>query len=403
MGNFATSGPNEALIISGGSREFKVVVGGTRFIWSCTQQAAYLSLEIRTLDVDSAKVLTSLGVPVSVVGIAQVQVSVADIRSAATQFLGVSEMDIKKTLTQTLEGHQRAIVGDLTVEEMYKDRHKFAALVKDNVTADLKRMGMELVSYTIRDLYDENGYLNNLGQKRIAEVKKDADIIIANTERDAQSKIAAAQQEKEVAKNSAYSEIEKSKRDFELAKNRFDQEVSTLRAESELAKQLQETKTQQQIKQELEEIKLVERKKQIEVQEQENKRQDLELKHSVNLPAQFEGQKTETLAEAQRLKYIRQGEADSFATTSLAQAEAAVTIAKGQAESRTVSLKAEAFKQFGEAAVIEQMIAMIPKVTNAITNELSKVGGIIFINDYIEDEQNLALEPVDKKGKKTSR
>jgi len=123
----------------------------------------------------------------------------------------------------------------------------------------------------------------------------------------------------------------------------------------------------------------------------------------VNLPAQFEGQKTETLAEAQRLKYIRQGEADSFATTSLAQAEAAVTIAKGQAESRTVSLKAEAFKQFGEAAVIEQMIAMIPKVTSAITNEISKVGGIIFINDYVEDEQNLALETVDKKGKKTSR
>jgi len=403
MGNFATSGPNEALIVSGGSREFKVIVGGTRFIWSCTQQAAYLSLEIRTLDVDSAKVLTSLGVPVSVVGIAQVQVSVADIRSAATQFLGVSEEDIKKTLTQTLEGHQRAIVGDLTVEEMYKDRHKFAALVKDNVTADLKRMGMELVSYTIRDVYDENGYLNNLGQKRIAEVKKDADIIIANTERDAQSKIAAAQQEKEVAKNNAFSEIEKGKRDFELQKNKFDQEVSTLRAESELAKQLQETKTQQQIKQELEEIKVVERRKQIEVQEQENKRQDLELKHSVNLPAQFEGQKTETLAEAQRLKYIRQGEADSFATTSLAQAEAAVTIAKGQAESRTVSLKAEAFKQFGEAAVIEQMIAMIPKVTSAITNEISKVGGIIFINDYIEDEQNLALETVDKKGKKTTR
>jgi len=113
--------------------------------------------------------------------------------------------------------------------------------------------------------------------------------------------------------------------------------------------------------------------------------------------------KTEILAEAQRLKYIRQGEADSFATTSLAQAEAAVTIAKGQAESRTVSLKAEAFKQFGEAAVIEQMISMIPKVTNAITNELVKVGGIIFINDYIEDEQNLALETVDKKGKKTTR
>jgi len=290
-------------------------------------------------------------------------------------------------------------VGELTVEEMYKDRHKFAALVKDNVTADLKRMGMELVSYTIKDVFDEHGYLNNLGQKRIAEVKKDADIAIANTEKVAQSEIAAAQQEKEVAKNNANSEIEKSKRDFELAKNKFDQEINTLRAEAGLAKQLQETKTQQQIQQELQEIKVVERKKQIEVQEQENKRQDLELQHSVNLPAKFEGQKTETMAEAQRLKYIRQGEADATATRSLAQASAAVTVAQGQAESRSVSLKAEAFKQFGEAAVIEQMISMIPKVTSAITNEIAKVGGIVFINDYAEDE-NLALETVDKKGKK---
>jgi len=405
MGNFITSGPNEALIVSGGGRQYKVIVGGTKFVWTCTQQAEFLSLEIRTLDVESVRVLTSLGVAVNVVAVAQVRVGDTedDIRRASNQFLGIEQNEIKKTLTQTLEGHQRSIVGELTVEEMYKDRHKFAALVAANVTEDLKRMGMKLISYTIKDVNDEHGYLNSLGQKRIAEVKKDADISVAITDRDCQSRIAEAQQEQETAKNIANSEMEKSKRDFELAKNRFDQEVNTLRAESELAKKLQETKTQQQIQQELQEIKVVERKKkQIEVQQQENTRQEIELQHKQVLPAKYELLQTETVSEANRLRFIRQGEADALTTRVLAQADAAVTKAKGQAEYVTVSSKAEAFKQFGEAAVIEQMISMIPKVTNAISTELSKVGGIVFITDSTDTGEPLAIETGDKKGKSRS-
>jgi len=98
MGNFVTSGPNQAIIISGRRKDFEVIVGGTQFVWNCTQRASFLSLEIHTLDVESNKVLTSLGVAVSVVGVAQVKVGEQeiDIRTAANQFLDNLEDDIKK-------------------------------------------------------------------------------------------------------------------------------------------------------------------------------------------------------------------------------------------------------------------------------------------------------------------
>ena len=178
MPGFHTTGPNQALIISGGGHRPRVVVGGRVFVIPIIQRVQTLSLEVMTLDVQTGRVYTKEGVPVSVDGIAQVKVAASDeaIRIAAQQFLGKARGEVGNIALQTMEGHQRAMLGTMTVEEIYQDRDLFATRVRDVASVDMAHMGLEIVSFTIRNIQDDQGYLDALGVKRTAEVKRDATI-----------------------------------------------------------------------------------------------------------------------------------------------------------------------------------------------------------------------------------
>ena len=185
MAGFHTTGPNQALIVSGGGREPKVVVGGRIFVIPLLQRVQTLSLEVMTLTPSTNRVYTKEGVAVSVDGVAQVKVKAGAILQAAQQFLGKRLTEIEEVALQTLEGNQRAILGTMTVEEIYQDREGFATRVLEVGSADMDNMGLEIVSYTIRDIQDEQGYLEALGIPRTAEVKRDAAIAQAEADRDA--------------------------------------------------------------------------------------------------------------------------------------------------------------------------------------------------------------------------
>ena len=184
-------GPNEVLIISGRRhsavdlvtgektvRNYRIVKGGGAFIWPVLERVDDLSLEIMTIDVVTPKVYTIQGVPITVDGVAQVKIRGDDISiaTASEQVLSKSQDEIRNVALQTLEGHLRAILGTLTVEEVYKDRDAFAARVQDVAAGDLANMGLSIVSFTIKDIRDDQGYLDALGRKRTAEVKRDAGI-----------------------------------------------------------------------------------------------------------------------------------------------------------------------------------------------------------------------------------
>ena len=187
MAGFHTVGPNYALIVSGGNIQPKVKVGGRMFVLPFIQKAQMLSLEVMTLQVNTARVYTAEGVSVSVDGVAQVKVGRSEqaIRTAAEQFLGKSVQETSEVALQTLEGQQRAILGTMTVEDIYRDRVAFAEQVREVAATDMTNMGLEIVSFSIRDIQDEQGYLEALGVRRTAEVKRDAAIGQAEAERDA--------------------------------------------------------------------------------------------------------------------------------------------------------------------------------------------------------------------------
>src|SRR6266540_3492612 len=365
LSRYTKVGPNQVLVVSGRKhryvdpdgtervRGFRIVKGGGTFVYPIIEKIDVLSLELLTIDVQTPEVYTSKGVPVKVDGVAQIKVKGDDISiaTAAEQFLSKGTDDIKNIAMQTLEGHLRAILGTMTVEEIYQNRDAFASKVQEVAAGDMANMGLGIVSFTIRDIRDTQGYLDALGKPRIAQVKRDAQIT---------------------------------------------------QAEADRAYDLQKFKTGQLVKAEEVQVQIIEKQKQIELQEQEIKRKQRQLEANVQKPADAERYKVETLANATKFQLETEAagaasaaKAKGFAAADVAKAtgvaeaeankarglaEAAVIEAQGSAQASAMKQKAESYKQYNEAAVIEMMVRVLPEVAGRISEPLSKTEKMVIIN-----------------------
>merc|ERR1719360_372625 len=324
---------------------------------------------------------TAQGVPLTVTGVAQVKIMKnADLlQTASEQFLGKKEHEIKSTVLQTLEGHLRAILGTLTVEEVYKDRDQFASLVREVAAPDVGRMGIEVLSFTIKDVYDNVTYLASLGKSQTAAVKRDAEIGVAQANRDAGIKQAECEKSAMDIKYSTDTKIEDNSRAFKLQKANFDKEVNTAKAEAQLAYELQAAKIQQRIRNEEIQIQVVERRKQIEIEEQEIKRKEKELTATVKLPSEAEAYKVQTVAEGNRTRVVESAKADGEKIRLIGGAEARAVEAVGRAEAESMRLKASAYKQYGDAAVMSLVLEALPSIAAEVAAPLAKTDEIVLI------------------------
>ncbi|XP_013772803.1 flotillin-1-like [Limulus polyphemus] len=381
---FVTCGPNEALVISGCCYESPAIVpGGTAFVWPCIQQVQRINLNTMTLMIESPTVYTQQGVPISVTGIAQVKVqgqNMEMLRTACEQFLGKHENEIMHIARETLEGHQRAIMGQMTVEEIYKDRKKFSKQVFEVASSDLVNMGITVVSYTIKDINDDQGYLKALGMARTAQVKRDARIGEAEAKKDSQIKEAMAEEEQMAARYLNDTEIAKSQRDFELKKAIYDMEINSKKAESDMAYSLQAAKTRQRIKEEQMEVKVVERTQEIQVQEQEIQRREKELEATIRRPAQAEKYRLEKLAEANKNRIVMEAEAEAEAIRLKGEAEAFSVEAKAKAEAEQMAKKADAFKEYSHAAMVDMILETLPKIAAEVAAPLSQCKRVVMVS-----------------------
>uniref|UniRef100_A0A8C2HHX0 Flotillin n=1 Tax=Cyprinus carpio TaxID=7962 RepID=A0A8C2HHX0_CYPCA len=345
-----------------------LIAGGRVFVFPCIQQIQRISLNTLTLNVKSDKVYTRHGVPISVTGIAQVKIQGQNkemLAAACQMFMGKSEGEIANIALETLEGHQRAIIAHLTVEEIYQDRKKFSDQVFKVASSDLVNMGIGVVSYTLKDVHDDQNYLSSLGKARTAQVQRDARIGEAQFRRDAVIREAHAMQEKTSAQYKNEIEMAKAQRDFELKKAAYDIEVNTKKAESEMAYQLQVAKTKQRIEEEKMQVQVVERTQQITLQEQEITRREKELEAKVWKPAEAERYRIEKIAEIPLNIHLflslfqMRGEAEAFAVE-----------AKGRAEAEQMVKKAEAFKQYKEGAMVDMLLEKLPLIAEEISRPL---------------------------------
>merc|ERR1719234_2351712 len=334
-----------------------------------------------TLNPVCDNVETKQGVPLTVTGVAQVKIMKEEkfLEIAAEQFLGKKEDEITETILQTLEGHLRAILGTLTVEEVYKDRDMFANLVRDIAKPDVGKMGIEILSFTIKDVFDNVDYLASLGKSQTAAVKRDAEIGVAQANRDAGIREAECEKSAMDIKYSTDTKIEDNSRAFKLQKANFDKEVNTAKAEAQLAYELQAAKIQQRIRNEEIQIQVVERRKQIEIEEQEIRRKEKELTATVKLPSEAEAYKVQTVAEGNRTRVVESAKADGEKIRLIGGAEARAVEAVGRAEAESMRLKASAYKQYGDAAVMSLVLEALPSIAAEVAAPLAKTDEIVLI------------------------
>merc|ERR1719209_210307 len=344
-----------------------------------------------TLNPMCDNVETKQGVPLTVTGVAQVKImkDEALLGLAAEQFLGKKEDEITDTILQTLEGHLRAILGTLTVEEVYKDRDQFATLVREIASPDVGKMGIEILSFTIKDVYDNVEYLASLGKTQTAVVKRDAEIGVAQANRDAGIREAECEKSAMDIKYSTDTKIEDNSRAFKLQKANFDKEVNSAKAEAQLAYELQAAKIQQKIRNEEIQIQVVERRKQIEIEEQEIRRKEKELMSTVKLPAEAEGYKVQTIAEGNRTKMVESARADGERIRLIGAAEARAVEAVGRAEAERMRMKASAYKQYGDAAVLALVLEALPQIAAEVSAPLAKTDQIVLIGGGDRTTQEL--------------
>ncbi|GAB4413562.1 MAG: flotillin family protein [Anaerolineae bacterium] len=373
-------GPNEVLVISGrrtrnpqtGEIEpYRIVKGGRAFIWPILERVDTLSLEIMTIEITTEDVYTRQGVPVTLEGVAQIKIASDDvsIRTAAERFLSKTRAEIINVAHETLAGHLRAIIGNMTVEEIYRERDKFAQEVQSVSASDLANMGLGIDTFVIKDVRDKEGYLDALGRPRVAEVKRDATI----------------------AEQLAATREAEARRDYQLQQAEYDSEVARKQTEANLAGTLQERIVNQKIRAEEVQIELIEKQKRIEVQEQEALRMEKELEATVRKPAEAEQYRIQTIASAQKFEMearaageaaaIRQrGEAEAEAIRARGLAEAEVVLQKGLAEAQAMEKKAAAWQQYNQAAVIQQLIDALPQIAAAIAQPLAQTERIVIIS-----------------------
>lgn len=379
---YTKCGPNEVLIISGRKRTvkdergkmvlgYRIVKGGGTFVWPIIEKIQRISLELMNLEVKTPEVYTAHGVPVAADGVAQIKIKGDEesIAIVAEQFLSKSRDDIMKTALQVTEGYMRAVLGMSTIEDIYTKRSEFAKKVGESASTDLSKMGLEIVSLTVRSISDPRGYLEALGRPRTAQVKRDA--IMGE---------AKAEEEAKTYKYQADTKIEAARRDFEVKKSEYEAAMNQKRAEADLAYDLQKHKLAQAVKREEVKVGIAEKENQIELYEKEALRKEKELEATVRRPAEAERYKIEILAEAEKRKREIEALGEAEAIKSKGFAEANVIKEKGFSEAETMQRKAEAWGEYNQAAVTEMFVNILPELAKAVAEPLSKTEKIVVVS-----------------------
>ncbi|KFV52543.1 Flotillin-2, partial [Gavia stellata] len=373
-----------------GSDVKQYVYGGWAWAWWCITDTQRISLEIMTLQPRCEDVETAEGVALTVTGVAQVKIMTEKelLAVACEQFLGKNVQDVKNVVLQTLEGHLRSILGTSSRRALCYGAPS-SAVEAAQQSSELQQEGSKTeslvwsgcdLSSPLQDVYDKVDYLSSLGKTQTAAVRRDADIGVAEAERDAGIREAECKKEMLDVKFMADTKIADSRRAFELQKAAFTEEVNIKTAEAQLAYELQSAREQQKIRQEEIEIEVVQRKKQIDVEEKEIIRMEKELIATVKRPAEAEAYRIQQIAEGEKVKQVLIAQAEAEKIRKIGEAEAFVIEAIGMAEAERMKLKAEALQQYGEAAQLALVLDALPEIAAKVAAPLSKVDEIIILS-----------------------
>jgi flotillin len=390
---YRKAGPHEALIVYG-FRGTRIIKGGGTIIFPMVEQCRDLSLELMSFDVAPQQSLYSnQGVALTVEAVAQLKVKSdpVSIRTAAEQFLTKRPEQREGLIRLVMEGHLRGIIGQLTVEQIVKEPEMVGVRMRSTCAEDMSKMGLEVVSFTLKEVRDKNEYITNMGRPDIARIKRDAEVATAEADRDIAIKRAeasrtsaiakaAADQERVAAETASMAKQAEAERDLDIKRASYLEMSKKAQAQADKAYEIETNRQQQTVVTELVRVQQVEREAQVKVQEAEIERVQRELVATVLKQAEVERQRIETLASAERQRLMTEAEGRAAATRSQGEAEAEIIFKKGDAEARAMNVKAAAFQEYNQAAVADKLIAELPEIVRALSEPLSKVDKITVVS-----------------------
>jgi flotillin len=395
---YRKAGPNEALIVYG-FRGPRVVKGHGTVIFPMVENCRELSLELMSFDVAPQQDLyTKQGVAVTVEAVAQIKVrsDQPSILTAAEQFLSKAPQQREGLIRLVMEGHLRGIIGQLTVEQIVKEPEMVGERMRATCAEDMNKMGLDVVSFTIKEVRDKNDYISNMGRPDVARIKRDAEMATADAERDTaikratalrESAVAKAQadQERVIAETASATRQAEAQRDLEIKKQEYNEQSNRQKATADKAYELQTNIMQQQVTAEQVKVQQVEKEGQIKVQEAEISRHEKELIATVLKGAEIERQRIENMAAAEKNRLTAEAEGRAAAIRTQGEAEASIIFQKGEAEAKAMNVKAEAYKQWNQAAVLDKLLTNMADVVRAMSEPLSKVDSITIVSTGGED------------------
>lgn len=401
---YRKAGPNQALIIYG-FRGTRIVKGRGTVIFPMIESARELSLELMSFDVAPTQdVYTKQGVAVTVEAVAQIKVKSdpESIQTAAEQFLTKTDEARQGLIRLVMEGHLRGIIGQLTVEEIVKQPEMVGDRMRATCAEDMSKMGLEVISFTIKEVRDKNEYISNMGRPDIARIKRDADVATAEAERDTEIRRAVAKREAAVAKSQADQERvlaealsqtaqAEAQRDLEVKKAEYLEFVKRQQAQADKAYDLQANIQQQKVVVEQVKIMQVQREQEVKVQDAEILRRERELIATVLKPAEVERLRIEAIAMADKNRVVleaegraqswrAQGEAEADIIRKKGEAEAEIILLKGEAEAKAMNVKAVAYQEWNQAAVVDKLITSMPEIVRAMAGPLSQIDKITIVS-----------------------
>ena len=336
---------------------------------------------------------TKQGVAVTVEAVAQIKVrsDQASILTAAEQFLTKPPQQREGLIRLVMEGHLRGIIGQLTVEQIVKEPEMVGDRMRATCADDMSKMGLEVISFTIKEVRDKNEYISNMGRPDVARIKRDAEMATADAERDTaikratalrESAVAKAQadQERVIAETASQTRQAEAQRDLEIKKAEYAEQSRRQQATADKAYELQTNVMLQQVTAEQVKVQQVEKEGQIKVQEAEILRHEKELIATVLKGAEIERQRIENMAAAEKNRLTAEAEGRAAAIRTQGEAEASIIFQKGEAEAKAMNVKAEAYQEWNQAAVVDKLLTNMADVVRAMAEPLSKVDKITIVS-----------------------
>ena len=377
---YTKASPDEAAVISGLSKKPRILIGkgGFKIPYFEKVDRMYIG-SITTYIRTSDFIPTSDFINIKVDAVAQVSIDVSEagIQRAIRNFLNRKKDDIRKTLEESLQGNLREIIGTMELKAICQDKTQFSAEVKSNAEGDMAELGIKILSFNVQNIEDDQNLIQDLGIDNIEQIRKAAQIAKANAEKEVAIEQAKAENAANAEKVKADTEIARRNNEYEIEVARLKVSEDTKKAEADAAYEIEKQAQRKTVEVREQEADIARREKEIELQAREAEVAEKKLIAEVKMPAEAEKYAVSQKAEADLYKRQKDAEAKLYeqqkeaeAIRAKGEAEAEAIRLKGEAEADTMDKKAEAMKKYGQAAILEMIVGVLPEMAKAVAEPI---------------------------------